>query len=71
MQLSLFSDPAMPLIRDRLIARHGRVDDARNAEPTDQLILSIISSNTSDKTSGVAFEKLRLRFTCWEIMLNA
>ena len=66
MQLSLFFDPALPLIRDRLVARHGRIDDARNAEPTDQLILSIIGSDTSDKTSLVAFEKLRRRFPYWE-----
>lgn len=71
MQLLLFSDPVMPLIRDRLIASHGRIDDARNAEPTDQLILSIIGSDTSDKMSVVAFEKLRLRFSGWETMLAA
>lgn len=71
MQLSLFTDHTMPLIRDRLIARHGRIDDVRNAEPTDQLILSIISSDTSDKASLVAFEKLRLRFPCWEDIFAA
>jgi endonuclease-3 len=71
LQLSLFSDPALPLIRDRLIARHGRIDDARTVKPTDQLILAILSADTSDKAALVAFEKLRLRFPCWEELFAA
>lgn len=71
MQLTLFDDPVMPLIRDRLIAQHGRIDDMRNAEPLDQLIRSFIGSRTRDAVSGAAFEKLHARFPRWETLLVA
>lgn len=71
MQLSLFSDPVLPLIRDRLIARYGRIDDARRRAPIDQLIRSLISSRTHDEVSGAAFERLHARFPSWEMLLIA
>ncbi|WP_119271761.1 endonuclease III domain-containing protein [Taklimakanibacter deserti] len=71
MQLSLFANPMMLIIRDRLISHHGGIDDARHAPAIDQFILSLISSDTSDKTSGIAFEKLRLHFPRWENILSA
>jgi endonuclease-3 len=71
MQLSLFYDPTLSLVRDRLISHHGRIDDVRRAEPTDQFVLSLISSKTSDKVSEVAFQKLRCHFPHWEEVLTA
>lgn len=71
MQLSLFSNPAIPLIRDRLIAIHGRIDDERHRRPTDQFIRSFISSRTRDAISEAAFEKLRAHFPNWETLLTA
>ncbi|MGE0241562.1 MAG: endonuclease III [Parvibaculaceae bacterium] len=70
-QLLLFPDPLLALIRDRLIAHQGRIDDMRTAAPIDQFVLSLIGSDTSDKTSRIAFEKLRLHFASWTDVLAA
>ncbi len=71
MQLSLFADPIMPLIRDRLIPLYGRIEDEVRYEPTEQFVLSLISSRTHDEVSGVAFEQLRAHFPYWEMLLTA
>jgi len=39
--------------------------------PLDELILTILSQNTSDTNSGRAFARLRLRFPTWEALLGA
>ena len=44
MQLSLFSDPVMPFIRDRLIPLYGFIEDEVRYDPTEQFVLSLISS---------------------------
>ena len=71
MQLSLFSDPVMPFIRDRLIPLYGFIEDEVRYDPTEQFVLSLISSRTRDEVSRAAFERLRAHFPRWEMLLTA
>jgi endonuclease III len=40
-------------------------------EPLDELVLTILSQNTSDRNSGRAYRTLRQRFPTWEAVLDA
>ena len=42
-----------------------------HGDPMTELVLTILSQNTSDANSGRAFARLRLRFPTWEALLGA
>ena len=50
----------------RLRSTYGRRSPHLNPHPTDELIATILSQNTSDINSGRAFEALQARFSTWE-----
>lgn len=50
---------------DRLRAAFGRPRPGRALPPIDELVLTILSQNTSDTNSGRAFAALRRRFPAW------
>lgn len=58
-------------IHDLLLAEYGRPDWRPGYEPMDELILTILSANTSDINSGRAFERLKAAYPTWEAVMNA
>ena len=42
-----------------------------HGDPMTELVLTILSQNTSDANSGRAFARLRLRYPTWEALLGA
>lgn len=56
---------------DRLERRFGRPRIARRRPPLDELILTILSQNTSDMNRDRAYASLRGRFPTWEETLAA
>ncbi len=70
MQLSLFSDPVMPLIRERLVPLYGFLDGEERYQPTEQFIIAFIGSRTRDEVSAEAFTRLCAHFPHWDTMLT-
>lgn len=70
-QLSLFSDPVMPRIRDRLMPHYGSIEDEVRYGPTEQFVVALIGSRTRDEISKAAFARLRAHFPRWEMLLTA
>ena len=60
-------DPAE--IIARLSTLYGEPVWRPHADPMSELVLTILSQNTSDANSGRAFMQLRLRFGSWEELL--
>lgn len=58
-------------IRRRLSRRFGPLDPGRHLDPLEELVLTILSQNTSDVNSGRAFEALRQRYPTWEALAQA
>jgi endonuclease-3 len=58
-------------IHRRLASEHGPLVPSRRWEPLEELILTILSQNTSDVNSGRAYEALRRRFPTWEGLAEA
>jgi endonuclease III len=56
---------------DRLRAAFGRPRPGRALPPIDELVLTILSQNTSDTNSGRAFASLRRRFPSWKDVARA
>jgi len=56
---------------DRLRAAFGRPRPGRALPPIDELVLTILSQNTSDTNSGRAFDALRRRFPTWDAAARA
>lgn len=56
---------------DRLRAAFGRPRPGRALPPIDELVLTILSQNTSDTNSGRAFDSLRRRFPTWDAVARA
>jgi len=50
---------------------YGRPEWKRRADPLDELILTVLSQNTSDVNSGRAFASLKSRFPTWESAAQA
>jgi endonuclease-3 len=46
--------------------RFGPLDPPRRSEPLEELVLTVLSQNTSDVNSGRAYTALRQRFPDWE-----
>ena len=55
----------------RLDAAYGVPDWRPYYDPVDELVLTILSQNTSDLNSGRAFEAMRARYPTWEEVLAA
>ena len=58
-------------IRDRLRAMYGRPRNSPHADPVHELVLTILSQNTSDTNRDVAYAGLRARFGSWEEVRDA
>jgi endonuclease III len=50
---------------------YGPLDPGRRLEPLEELVLTILSQNTSDVNSGRAFSALRGRYPTWESLASA
>ena len=59
------------LVNGRLRAYYGERQLRGTRNPLDELILTILSQNTSDRNSGRAFRLLKARYPHWEDVLEA
>jgi endonuclease-3 len=55
----------------RLLAAYGMPDWRPHYGPVDELVMTILSQNTSDLNSGRAFESLQARYPTWQAVLDA
>ena len=55
----------------RLRREYGPLDPGRRLDPLEELVLTILSQNTSDVNSGRAYEAMRKRFPTWEAVASA
>ncbi len=55
----------------RLSRRFGPLEPPRRRDPLDELVLTVLSQNTSDLNSERAFATLRERFSSWHAILAA
>ncbi|HEY7268833.1 MAG TPA: endonuclease III, partial [Dehalococcoidia bacterium] len=58
-------------ILDRLTAIYGEPEWRPHADPTGELVLTLLSQNTADINSGRAFSRLLQRFPDWDAVLEA
>jgi endonuclease-3 len=58
-------------IIELLSREYGELPWRPHGDPMTELVLTILSQNTSDANSGRAFARLRLRFPIWEALLGA
>ncbi|MER2600031.1 MAG: endonuclease III [Caldilineales bacterium] len=58
-------------IRAQLLAHYGHPDWRPDFAPVDELILTILSANTSDVNSGRAFQQLKATYADWHEVLAA
>jgi endonuclease III len=69
------SDPVDPektrLINRRLTEVYGPRRQHSARDPLSELILTILSQNTSDRNSGRAWQRLRARYDSWDAVLAA
>ncbi|MCF2135883.1 MAG: endonuclease III [Candidatus Thorarchaeota archaeon] len=56
---------------ERLEAHYGTAISSRRLPPIDELVLTILSQNTTDVNADRAFHSLKQRFATWEQMLDA
>lgn len=54
-----------------LQAEYGVPDWRPNYEPMDELVLTMLSANTSDVNSGRAFAQLKATYPSWEAVISA
>jgi endonuclease-3 len=54
-----------------LLQQYGHPDWRPGFAPMDELILTILSANTSDVNSGRAFERLKAAYADWQAVLDA
>ncbi len=59
------------IVYELLSAEYGAPDWRPFYEPMDELILTILSANTSDVNSGRAFEQLKAAYPTWEAVMDA
>jgi len=62
---------AVRAVLDRLDRAFGRPAPPRRRPPLDELILTVLSQNTSDGNRDRAWRGLRARFPGWDAVLNA
>jgi endonuclease-3 len=58
-------------ITDRLANEYGRPRLRPHGAPVDELLLTVLSQNTSDRNRDVAYGRLRERFSSWEEVRQA
>jgi endonuclease-3 len=58
-------------VLDALERRYGRPRPKRRLDPLSELVLTILSQNTSDTNRDRAFEDLRARFRTWDEVADA
>jgi endonuclease III len=58
-------------IRDRLRAEYGRPLLRPHRRPVDELVLTVLSQNTTDRNRDVAYARLRGRFPDWSAVRDA
>jgi len=58
-------------VYERLVAVYGPRTLRPGRDPLDELILTILSQNTSDRNSGRAYRMLRAKYPTWEQVLAA
>jgi len=59
------------LVVERLSQVYGQPQWRPHGDPLSELVLTVLSQNTSDANSGRAFMRLRARFPTWEEVLAA
>lgn len=59
------------LVYERLVAAYGQRTLRAGRDPLDELILTILSQNTTDINSGRAYAQLRAVFPHWEAVIDA
>jgi endonuclease-3 len=55
----------------RLKQRFGPLDPPRRLDPLEELIITVLSQNTSDVNRDRAYEAMRARFPTWEALADA
>jgi endonuclease-3 len=69
---SRLTDPArVREIHRRLRRAHGPLDPPRRLEPLEELVITILSQNTSDVNRDRAFTAMRRRYPTWEALAAA
>ena len=58
-------------VQRRLVAQQGQLKPKPRLPIIDELVMTVLSQNTSDANSGRAFESLKARFATWEQVLDA
>jgi endonuclease-3 len=58
-------------IRDRLREMYGRPTHEPHGDPVHELVLTMLSQNTSDTNRDIAYAGLRARFSSWEEVRDA
>lgn len=58
-------------VLDRLQAAHGPLDPPPRRDPLDELVLTILSQNTSDVNRDRAWHRLCARFSSWDAVADA
>ncbi len=58
-------------IHRRLLKHFGTLEPPRRSDPLEELVLTVLSQNTSDANSFRAYESLRARFPTWEALASA
>jgi endonuclease III len=58
-------------IHRRLLRHFGSLEPPRRSDPLEELILTVLSQNTSDANSFRAYDSLRARFPTWEALAAA
>src|ERR1044071_9269343 len=58
-------------VYERLVAVYGPRTPRPRRDPRDELILTILSQNTSDRNSGRAYRLLRAKYPTWEGVIAA
>ncbi len=59
------------LVNQRLLASFGKPERRPLRSPLDELILTVLSQNTTDVNSLAAFQRLKNRFPKWHMLLSA
>ncbi|MEA3406513.1 MAG: endonuclease III [Chloroflexota bacterium] len=67
----LATEECVLTIHEKLLDYYGEPQRKQQRDPLDELVVTILSQNTSDTNSGRAYESLRERFPHWEKVLDA
>lgn len=71
MPIGLDSQTLANEVYRRLLAAYGEPDWRSHFLPVEELVLTLLSQNTSDINSGRAFEALQARYPTWQAVMDA